>query len=148
MIPRRKFLHLTAGAAALPALTRNTSAQAYPSRPVRIIVPYAPAGGTDILARIVAQWLSERLGQQFIIENRPGANSNIGTEAVVRAQPDGYTLLAIDNAPAINARLNDKLHLRFYSRYCAGRWAGAPTQRVACNPVVSSEDGSGFYRLR
>jgi tripartite-type tricarboxylate transporter receptor subunit TctC len=112
-LPRRQFLHLAAGAAALPAGSRIARAQTYPARPVRIIVPYAPAGGTDILSRIVAQWLSERLGQQFIIENRPGANSNIGTEAVVRAQPDGYTLLAIDSAPAINARLYDKLNFDF-----------------------------------
>jgi tripartite-type tricarboxylate transporter receptor subunit TctC len=110
---RRKFLHLAAGAAALPAVSRIARAQAYPTRPVRIIVPYAPAGGTDILARILAQRLSEQLGQQFIIENRPGANSNIGTEAVVRAQPDGYTLLVVDSAPAINATFYDKLNFDF-----------------------------------
>jgi tripartite-type tricarboxylate transporter receptor subunit TctC len=91
-LPRRNFLHLAAGAAALPAVSRIARAQAYPARPVRLIVGYVPAGGTDITARLIGQWLSERLGQQFIIENRPGAGSNIATEAVVRALPDGYTL--------------------------------------------------------
>jgi len=88
-LPRRKFLHVAAGAAALPAASRFARAQAYPSRPVRIIVPFAPAGTTDILARLIGQWLSERLGQQFVIENRPGASTIIGTEAVVRAPADG-----------------------------------------------------------
>ena len=94
-LPRRKFLHLAAGAAALPAVSRIAQAQAYPSRPVRIIVPFAPAGSTDIVARLIGQWLSERLGQQFIIENRPGAGGNIGAEAAVRAPADGYTLLML-----------------------------------------------------
>src|SRR4051794_4208828 len=110
---RRQFLHLAAGAAALPALPRIAKAQTYPSRPVRMIVPFAPAGGTDILARLIGQWLSERLGQQFIVENRPGGASNIGTEAVVRAPPDGYTLLTVDVTPAINATLFDKLNFNF-----------------------------------
>jgi tripartite-type tricarboxylate transporter receptor subunit TctC len=112
-LPRRRFLHLAAGAAALPAVSRIAWAQAYPARPVRIIVPFAPAGSTDIVARLIGQWLSERLGQQFAIENRPGAGSNIGTEVVVNAPPDGYTLLLIGASSAINATLYDKLNFNF-----------------------------------
>ena len=112
-LPRRNFLHLAAGAAALPALSRIASAQAYPTRPVRLIVPFGPAGATDITARLIGHWLSERLGQQFIIENRPGAGGNIGTEAVVRAPPDGYTLLYVTTANASNATLYDKLNFNF-----------------------------------
>jgi tripartite-type tricarboxylate transporter receptor subunit TctC len=111
-LPRRQFLHLLAGAAAL-AVSRIAWAQAYPSRPVRIIVPFAPAGSTDIVARLMGQWLSERLGQQFVIENRPGAGSNIGTEVVVNAPPDGYTLLLVGASSAINATLYDKLNFDF-----------------------------------
>jgi tripartite-type tricarboxylate transporter receptor subunit TctC len=112
-LPRRTFLYLTAGAAALPAVSRIARAQAYPTRPVRIIVGFPPAGGADIVARLIGQWLSERLGQQFIVENRPGAGSNIGTEAVVRAPPDGYTLLLVTSPNAINATLYDKLSFNF-----------------------------------
>jgi tripartite-type tricarboxylate transporter receptor subunit TctC len=97
---RRRFLHLAAGAAALPAVSRVARAQAYPTRPVRIIVAGAPGNTTDIMARLIGQWLSERLGQAFVIENRPGAGGNIGTEAVVRATADGYTLLWI-GAPQV-----------------------------------------------
>jgi tripartite-type tricarboxylate transporter receptor subunit TctC len=111
--PRRQFLHLAAGAAALPVVSRAGWAQAYPSRPVRIIVPYAPGGGPDIVARVMAQWLSERLAQPFVIENRPGAGGNIGTEAAVRAAPDGYTLLYIVTANAISATLFDNLKFNF-----------------------------------
>jgi tripartite-type tricarboxylate transporter receptor subunit TctC len=110
---RRKFLHLAAGAAALPAVSWIARAQSYPSRPVRIIVPFAPAGTTDILARLIGQWLSERLGQSFVAENRPGASTIIGTEAVVRAPADGYTLLLVGTASAINATLFDKLNYNF-----------------------------------
>jgi tripartite-type tricarboxylate transporter receptor subunit TctC len=110
---RRRFLHLAAGAAALPAASRIAWAQTYPTQSVRIIVPFAPAGTTDIVARLVGQSLSERLGQQFIVENRPGGASNIGTEAVVRAPPDGYTLLMVNVSPAINATLFDKLNFNF-----------------------------------
>src|SRR5262245_51920655 len=112
-LPRRKFMHLAAGAAALPAVSRIAQAQAYPSRPVRLIVPFAAGGGTDITARLVGQWLSERLGQQFVIENRPGSGSNIGTEAVVRAPADGYTLLLASPPAAINATLYEKLNFNF-----------------------------------
>jgi tripartite-type tricarboxylate transporter receptor subunit TctC len=110
---RRQFLHLAAGAAALPALPSIAKAQAYPSRPVRIIVGFPPGGSVDISARLMGQWLSERLGQPFIIENRPGAGSNIGTEAVVRAPADGYTLLLLGQANAVNATLYDKLNYNF-----------------------------------
>ena len=112
-LPRRKFLHLAAGAAALPVLPRIASALDYPTRPVRIIVGYAAAGPTDIAGRLVGQWLSQRLGQQFIVENRPGAGSNIGTELVVQAAPDGYTLLLVTTTNAINATLYDKLNFNF-----------------------------------
>jgi len=108
-LPRRKFLHLTAGAAALPAVSRVAWAQTYPTRPVRWIVGYPPAGATDIAARLMGQWLSDRLGQPFVIENRPGASGNIGTEAVVNALPDGYTLLLVNAGNAINAMLYEKL---------------------------------------
>src|SRR6266704_6570253 len=110
---RRRFLQLVGGAAALPAASRAACAQTYPARPVRIVVGYAPAGATDILARLIGQWLSERLGQQFIIENRPGAGSNIGTEAVVNAPPDGYTLVLASSANVINMALYDKLNFNF-----------------------------------
>jgi tripartite-type tricarboxylate transporter receptor subunit TctC len=105
---RREFLHLAAGASAL-ALARPARAQDYPSRPVRIVVGFPPGGTTDIVARQIGQWLSQRLGQQFIIENRPGANTNIASEAVTRATPDGYTLVTIGSSSAINATLYDKL---------------------------------------
>jgi tripartite-type tricarboxylate transporter receptor subunit TctC len=112
-LPRRNFLHLAASAAALPAGSRLVWAQTYPSRPVRIIVPTAPAGAGDIVARLMGQWLSERLGQQFIIDNRPGAGSNIATEAVVRAPADGYALLLAGTPNAVNVTLYDKLNFNF-----------------------------------
>src|SRR5215472_2673122 len=112
-LPRREFLHLAAGATALPAVSRVATAQAYPSRPVRIVVGLAPAGTNDITARLMGQWLSERLGQQFVIENRPGAGTNIATEMVVRAPADGYTLLLVGAYNAINATLYEKLNFNF-----------------------------------
>jgi tripartite-type tricarboxylate transporter receptor subunit TctC len=111
--PRRKFLHLAAGATALSAVSCGAWAQAYPTRPVRIIVPFAPAGDTDLVARLIGPWLSERLGQPFIIENRPGAGTNVGTEAVVRAPADGYTLLLASPPSAINATLYERLNFNF-----------------------------------
>jgi tripartite-type tricarboxylate transporter receptor subunit TctC len=112
-ILRRQFLSLAAGAAALPAASRIVRAQTYPARPVRLIVGFPPGGSTDIVARLMGQWLSERLGQPFIIENRPGAGSNLAAEAVVRAPPDGHTLLLIFSANAINTTLYDKLSFNF-----------------------------------
>src|SRR5215470_16684295 len=111
--PRRNFLYLTAGAAGLPAVSRIAWAQAYPARPVHVIVATAAGGGNDIIARLIGQWLSERLGQQFVVENRPGAGSNIGTEAVVRAAADGYALLLVSASNAINATLYEKLTFNF-----------------------------------
>jgi len=112
-LPRRQFLHLAAGAAALPAVSPIARAQIYPSRPVRFIVGFAPAGGNDIVARLIGQWLSERLGQTFIIENRSGAATNIATEAVVNAPPDGYTLLLAGTPNATNATLYGSLKFNF-----------------------------------
>jgi tripartite-type tricarboxylate transporter receptor subunit TctC len=112
-LPRRQFLHLAACTAALPAISRIAGAQTYPSQPVHIIVGFAAGGGTDITARLLGQSLSERLGQQFVVENRPGAGNNIGTEAVVRASPDGYTLLMVGNPNAVNATLYEKLNYNF-----------------------------------
>jgi tripartite-type tricarboxylate transporter receptor subunit TctC len=112
-LPRRRLLYLAAGAAALPADSRVAWAQAYPTRPVRLIVPFGPGGGTDIVARLIGQWLSERIGQTFVIENRPGAGGNLGTEAVVRAPPDGYTLAVIGAPSAINATLYHNLTFNF-----------------------------------
>src|SRR6266516_183697 len=110
---RRQFLQLAAGAAALPAVSRIARAQAYPTRPVRIVVGFPPGSTQDIVARLIGQWLSERLSQPFVIENRPGAASNIATEAVVRAPPDGYTLLLVNAANAINATFYGNLNFNF-----------------------------------
>jgi tripartite-type tricarboxylate transporter receptor subunit TctC len=111
--PRRQFLHLAAGAALLPAISSTAKAQSYPARPVRLIIGYTPGGSADLTARLMGQWLSERLGQSFVIENRPGGGTNIATEAVVRAAPDGYTLLLAAPANAVNATLYDKLNFNF-----------------------------------
>jgi tripartite-type tricarboxylate transporter receptor subunit TctC len=114
-LPRRQFLHLAAGTAMLPGVSRIARAQTYPAKPVRIIVGFLPGGAADSLARLIGQWLSERLSQQFVVENRPGAGSSIGTEAVVRAPPDGYTLLMATTNDATNATLYDRLSFNFVS---------------------------------
>jgi tripartite-type tricarboxylate transporter receptor subunit TctC len=112
-LPRRRFLHLAAGAAAFPASVRVAAAQGYPTRLVRIIVGFTPGGPPDVLSRLIGQWLTERLGQQFIVESRPGAGSNIGTESVINSPADGYTLLLASSANAVNATLYDKLNFNF-----------------------------------
>jgi tripartite-type tricarboxylate transporter receptor subunit TctC len=112
-LPRRKFLHLAASIAAIPTLSRTARAEAYPTRPIRLIVGFAPGGGNDITARLMGQWLSEHLGQPIVVENRPGAGTNIATEAVVNAAPDGYTLLFVAPSAAINATLYEKLNFNF-----------------------------------
>jgi tripartite-type tricarboxylate transporter receptor subunit TctC len=128
-LSRRTFFHLGLGAAAVPALSQIATAQTYPARPVRLISGFAPGGGNDILARVIGRWLSERLGQQFIIENRPGAGGNVGTEAVVRSIPDGYTLLMAGSFNAINATLYDRLNFSFIRDI-------APVASVARGPLV------------
>ncbi|MGC1705541.1 MAG: tripartite tricarboxylate transporter substrate-binding protein, partial [Pseudolabrys sp.] len=110
---RRQFLHLLGAAAALPVVSRVAMAQAYPTRPVRVIIGYPPGGSADITARLMSQWLTERLGQSFVVESRPGAGTNLATEAAVRAAPDGYTLFLVAPANAINATLYDKLNFNF-----------------------------------
>jgi tripartite-type tricarboxylate transporter receptor subunit TctC len=147
-LPRREFLHLAAGAAALPAVSCAAWAQTYPTRPVRWIVGFTPAGGNDIVARLMGQWLSERLGQSFVIENRPGAGTNIATEAVVNAPPDGYTLLLANLANAINATLYEKLNFNFIRDI-------APVAAISRAPLYhdgpfigSGQDSSRVHRLR
>jgi tripartite-type tricarboxylate transporter receptor subunit TctC len=134
-LPRRQFLHLATGAAALPAMSRMAKAQAYPTRPVRIIVGNPAGSGSDIIARLMGQWFSERLGQQFIVENRPGAGGNIATESVVRSPPDGYTLLLVVSANTINATLYDKLSFNFVRDI-------APVASIARVPFVMNVNPS------
>jgi tripartite-type tricarboxylate transporter receptor subunit TctC len=128
-LPRRRFLHLAAGAAALPAVSKIARAQTYPARAVRLTVGFPAGGVADILARLIGQRLSERLGQPFVIENRPGAGSSIGTEAVVRAPADGYTLLLVGTTNAINAKLYDKLNFDFVNDI-------APVAGIMRTPLV------------
>jgi tripartite-type tricarboxylate transporter receptor subunit TctC len=128
-LPRRNFLHLAAGAAALPAMSRVAGAEAYPTRPVRIVVGYPAGSAPDIIARLMGQWLSERLGQQFVIDNRPGFGGNIGTEVVVKAPPDGYTLLLPVSTNAVNATLYTNLNFNFIRDI-------APVASVANAPFV------------
>jgi tripartite-type tricarboxylate transporter receptor subunit TctC len=128
-LPRRRFLHLAAGAAALPALPRFAWAQAYPTRPVRLIVTLAPGGAPDIIARLIGQWLSERLEQPIVVDNRPGGNGNIGTEMAVRAPPDGYTLLMAISFNAINGALYENLSFNFIRDT-------APIASIASTPLI------------
>jgi tripartite-type tricarboxylate transporter receptor subunit TctC len=128
-LPRRTFLHLAAGAAALPTIARVAIAQSYPTRPVRLIVGFAPGGTLDTLARVTGQWLSDRLGQPLIIENRPGANGNIATEVVVRSPPDGYTILLVGTSNTINASVYDNLSFNFIRDI-------APIASISRNPLV------------
>jgi len=141
---RRQFLHLAAGAVALPAVSRIAWAQAYPARPVRIIVGQAAGSGSDTAARLIGQWLSERLGQQFIIENRPGAAGNIATEAVVRALPDGHTLLLVNAGNAINATLYDKLNFNFIRDIAPVAGIFRVPQVMEVNPSVPVKTVSEF----
>ena len=143
-LPRRRFLHLAAGAAALPAASRFAWAQAYPTRPVRIIVGQAAGSGSDTAARLIGQWLSERLGQQFIIDNRPGAAGNIATEAVVRALPDGHTLLLVNAGNAINATLYDKLNFNFIRDIAPVAGIFRVPQVMEVNPSVPVKTVSEF----
>jgi tripartite-type tricarboxylate transporter receptor subunit TctC len=146
-LPRRDFLHLAAGAAALPAMSSfswASWAQSYPARPVRIIVGIAPGGAPDIVARLMAQWLSERLGQPFIVENRPGAGTNIATEAVVRAIPDGYTLLQATSANTVNATLFEKLSFNFIQDIAPVASITLTPNVVAVNPSFPARTVSEF----
>jgi tripartite-type tricarboxylate transporter receptor subunit TctC len=142
-LPRRRFLQLAAGAAALPAVSSVARAQAYPARPVRVIVGFTPGSAPDIVARLMGQWLSERLGQQFLVENRPGAGGNIGTEVVVRAPADGYTLLLVGAPNAINTTLYDKLSFNFLRDIAPV--AGISRERIV---MVVHPSFPGVHRLR
>jgi tripartite-type tricarboxylate transporter receptor subunit TctC len=143
-LARRKFLHLAAGAAALPMVSRIAWAQAYPTKPVRLIVPFAAGGPNDILSRLLGQWLSERLGQPFITESRPGAGGNIGTEAVVRAPPDGHTLLQVAAVHAINATLYEKLNFNFIRDIAPVATIMRGPFVMVVNPSVPAETASQF----
>src|SRR6188472_2049158 len=143
-IARRQFVPLAASSAALPFAPHLAQADVYPSRPVHLVVGFPPGGPTDIAARPMGQWLSERFGQQFVIENRPGAGSNIGTEAVVRAPPDGYTLLLAYSANAINATLYDKLNFNFIRDVAPVASMSRETTVMVVNPSVPARSVSEF----
>ena len=146
-LPRRQFLQVAAGAAALPALSGIARAEAYPTRPVRIIVGFAAGGGADIFARLIGQWLSERLGQQFIVENRTGAATNIAADAVVRAAPDGYTLLLVHTTNASNSALYEKLSFNFVRDIApVAAFARVPNV-LEVNPSVSAKTVPEFIAL-
>jgi len=143
-VARRRVLPLVAAAATLLTATRVSTAQSYPSRSVRIIVGFAPGGGNDIAARLIGQWLSQRLGQRFVIENRPGAGGNIATEAVVNAAPDGYTLLLVNNANATNATLYDKLNFNFIRDIAPVAGIARVPNLMLLNPAVPANTVSEF----
>ena len=143
-LPRRQFLHLTASAVALPFVSGVGKAQAYPARPVRIIVGVSAGDSADILARLMASWLSDRLGQQFIIENRPGAGGNVGTEAVVKSAPDGYTLLLVGPNNAINATLYDRLNFNFIRDIVPIASVSSGPNVIVVNPSVPAETVPDF----
>ena len=138
-LPRRHLLHLAAGAAALSALSRIARAQAYPTQPVRLIVGFPAGGVADLYARLIGQWLSEHLGQPFIVENRAGAGSNLGTEAVVRASPDGYTLLQVTSANAWNATLYNNLNFNFIRDIAPIASIGGGAYVMVVNPSVPAK---------
>jgi tripartite-type tricarboxylate transporter receptor subunit TctC len=143
-LPRRKFLQLAAGTAALPAVSRVARAQAYPSRPVHLIVALPAGGSPDIVARLIGQWLSERLGQPFVVDNRPGASGNIGTEALVRAPADGYSLLVAISANAINAALYDNLRFNFIRDTAPVASIASISLVMEVNPSVPAKTVSEF----
>jgi tripartite-type tricarboxylate transporter receptor subunit TctC len=138
-LPRRKFLRLAAGAATLPAVAGLARAQGYPAKPVRIIVGFGPGGGTDLVARLLGQWLSDRLGQPFVVENRSGAGTNIATETVVRAPADGYTLLFVGPSGAINATLYDKLNFNFIRDIAPVAGVFRVPQALVVNPALPAQ---------
>ena len=144
-LPRRQFL-LAAGAAALPTLSRIAWAQAYPSRPIHLIVPLAPGGATDIIGRLIGQWLSDRLGQPFVIDNRPGGGGNVGTEAVVRAPADGYMLLLCGSSAASNAALYDKLNFNFIRDIVPVAGVLRGSHVIVVNPSVPAKSVPEFIR--
>ena len=138
-LPRRRFLHLAAGAAALPATSRVARAQAYPTRPVRVIVGFAAGGGYDIIGRLIGQWLSDRLGQPFVIENRPGAATNIATQVVVNAPADGYTLLLVGSTNTINTTFYRKLNFDFMRDIAPVASITRQPQAMLTNPSFPAE---------
>ena len=147
-LPRRQFLRLAAGAAALPAVSRIARADTYPNRPLHIVVGFPPGQSADISARLLGQWLSDRLGQPVIIDNKPGASSSVATELVVRAAPDGYTLLWVVTSNYINATLYKQLPLQLHPRHRAGRQQHAHAARHGGDAIAAGENRARVHRLR